>query len=163
MHRPNFSVAWSLFQQVNVPVKEVGKKIGGKVGENIASGAFENACPIQLSYVLNYAGVRIPGEGYNVVSGADGKWYMFRVHEMKGFLMRMFGKPDKALAPSPQPADFFGLKGIIVVAGHGWGNARGHVTLWNGALGVCSDSCHLFTDPDNGHFVPESASLWSLL
>lgn len=57
MHRPNFSVAWSLFADVNVPVKAVGKKIGGKVEANIESGVFKNACPIRMSYVLNRTGV----------------------------------------------------------------------------------------------------------
>ncbi|HCC0827642.1 TPA: hypothetical protein M3111_004710, partial [Escherichia coli] len=51
-------------------------------------------------------------------------------------------------------------KGIIVVKGHGWSNARGHVTLWNGS--VCSDQCHLLNDPDNGTFVPEVGILWVL-
>jgi hypothetical protein len=51
-------------------------------------------------------------------------------------------------------------KGIIVVKGQGWSNARGHVTLWDGSF--CSDACHLLRDPDNGLFVPETASLWVL-
>nr|WP_233174907.1 MULTISPECIES: T6SS effector amidase Tae4 family protein [Delftia] len=50
--------------------------------------------------------------------------------------------------------------GIIVVKGHGWGNAIGHVTLWNGT--ECSDTCHLMSDPDNGTFVPDMASIWVL-
>ncbi|WP_311765917.1 MULTISPECIES: hypothetical protein [unclassified Caballeronia] len=49
---------------------------------------------------------------------------------------------------------------MIVVKGHGWSNARGHVTLWDGSF--CSDACHLLRDPDNGLFVPETASLWVL-
>ncbi len=36
----------------------------------------------------------------------------------------------------------------------------GHVTLWNGA--ACSDSCHLLQNPDNGTFIPDTASLWEL-
>lgn len=49
---------------------------------------------------------------------------------------------------------------IIVVKGHEWGNAIGHVTLWNGT--ECSDTCHLMSDPDNGTFVPDIASIWVL-
>ena len=69
MHRPSFTSAWSRFNEVNLPVASVGKKIGGKVGSNVASGIFQNACPIRMSYVLNYCGVRIPKSGYAVVSG----------------------------------------------------------------------------------------------
>lgn len=45
-------------------------------------------------------------------------------------------------------------------SGHGWGDATGHVTLWNGNL--CSDDCHFFWAPRNGSFIPTNASLWIL-
>ena len=86
MNRPSFAQSWMRFAEVNVPVADVGKKIGGKVEENIKSGIFQNACPIRMSYVLNYVGVAIPASGYAVVSGADKKWYIFRVNEMMTFL-----------------------------------------------------------------------------
>ncbi|HEY0491405.1 MAG TPA: T6SS effector amidase Tae4 family protein [Telluria sp.] len=75
------------------------------------------------------------------------------------YLERVFGKPDKTVR-APKPANFSGMKGIIVVKGHGWVNAKGHVTLWDGS--GCSDTCHLMRDPENGPFVPEIASLWVL-
>jgi hypothetical protein len=84
--RPFFGTAWAKFSEVNVPVADVGKKIGGKVEQNIKSGVFQNACPIRMSYVLNYTGVPIPRSSYAVVSGADGKWYMYRVNDMMSFL-----------------------------------------------------------------------------
>lgn len=158
--RPTFVKAWHSFSEVNVSVADVGKKIGGKVEHNIKAGIFQNACPIRMSYVLNQNGVPIPyGAGYATVSGADKQWYMFRVKDMMTFLDKTFGKPDKT-AKSPKVSDFAGAKGLIVVKGHGWSNAVGHVTLWNGT--VCSDSCHLLADPDNGTFVPDVAALWSL-
>jgi hypothetical protein len=43
--RPFFGAAWAKFIEVNVSVADVGKKIGGKVGQNIASGVFQNALP----------------------------------------------------------------------------------------------------------------------
>jgi hypothetical protein len=157
--RPIFGVAWSKFSEINIPVAQVGKKIGGKVEQNISDGIFQNACPIRMSYVLNYTGVPIPRVGYAVVSGADKKWYMYRVNDMMSFLAMTFGKADKTVK-NPRTCDFAGLKGLIVVTGSGWTNARGHVTLWDGTN--CSDSCHLLADPDNGTFTPEIASLWSL-
>jgi hypothetical protein len=154
-----FGVAWMKFSEVNVPVPAVGAKIGGKVEQNIKSGIFQNACPIRMSYVLNYTGVPIPQNPYATASGTDGKWYMYRVNDMMTFLEQTFGQPDKT-AKSPKTDDFSGLKGLIVVKGSGWSNARGHVTLWNGTM--CSDTCHLLLDPDNGTFTPEVASLWAL-
>jgi hypothetical protein len=54
-------------------------------------------------------------------------------------LEETFGKADKIVKP-PRASDFAGLQGIVVIEGSGWTNARGHVTLWDGA--VCSDTCH---------------------
>ena len=84
---------------------------------------------------------------------------MYRVSEMMTFLERTFGKAE-VIVMLPQPSHFRNKKGIIVVKGRGWSNAIGHVTLWNGD--ACSDSCHLLADPDNGPFVPDTASLWVL-
>ncbi|AKJ31963.1 cytoplasmic protein [Caldimonas brevitalea] len=147
---------------VRVSVAEVGKKIGGNVQKNIElpEGGFQNACPIRMSYVLNVTGFPIPKSSqYAMVSGGDRHQYIYRVGDMMSYLEHAFGKPDKTVK-SPTQADFAGMKGIIVVKGHGWGNARGHVTLWDGTK--CSDSCHLMHDPDNGPFVPDVASIWVL-
>ena len=89
----------------------------------------------------------------------DGKQYIFRVSDMMSYLEREFGRPDRTVG-SPEERQFRDLKGIVVVKGHGWANARGHVTLWNGRM--CSDTCHLLRDPENGLFTPETASLWVL-
>lgn len=40
-------------------VADVGRIIGGNVGQNISGGYFENACPIRMSYVLNATGFPI--------------------------------------------------------------------------------------------------------
>lgn len=160
MPRPSFDAAWSAFMTVRLPVADVGKWIGGNVQKNIDAQIFQNACPIRISYVLNMTGSPIvKGAGYETVSGADKSLYLFRVNDTLDYLERVFGEPDKTVK-SPTPSDFAGMKGILVVKGHGWVNARGHVTLWDGTQ--CSDTCHLMQDPDNGLFVPETASLWEL-
>lgn len=41
-------------------------------------------------------------------------------------------------------ADFKGLKGILVFSVTGWGDATGHVTLWNGS--DCGDHCYFVHD-----------------
>lgn len=160
MGRPTFHAAWSAFMDINIPVDQVGRKIGGKVQQNIATRVFENAYPIRISYVLNKSGTPIRrGVGYQVVSGADGSLYLHRVGETLEYLSRVLGKPDTT-ASSPEADDFAGMRGILVVTGRGWANARGHVTLWDGRQ--CADACHLLHDPDNGPFTPETASIWTL-
>jgi len=113
-----------------------------------------------MSYVLNTTGFPISRNSpYATVSGADKKFYIYRVNDMIEHLTRTLGNPD-LIIDNPKPSDFVGKKGIIVIKGHGWSNAKGHVTLWNGS--VCSDTCHLLNDPDNGTFVPETGMLWIL-
>lgn len=158
--RPPFHGAWVAFKSVRVPVADVGKKIGGNVQKNIDAKIFQNACPIRISYVLNATGFPIVKSAkFQTVSGADQKQYLFRVNDMMEYLAKEFGKPDKTVK-SPTPANFAGMKGILVIRGHGWKDAKGRVTLWDGS--GCSDTCHLMHDPENGHFVPETASLWVL-
>ncbi|GGD56421.1 type VI secretion system amidase effector protein Tae4 [Caballeronia grimmiae] len=158
--RPPFASAWLAFLDVRVSVAGVGKLIGGRVNDNVKAGIFQNACPIRMSYVLNRTGFPVRKDAaYASVSGADGAQYLFRVNDMMAYLERQFGKPEKTVK-SPREDDFRGEKGILVVRGHGWDNAQGHVTLWDG--NACSDSCHLLHNPDNGTFIPETALLWKL-
>lgn len=160
MSRPSFSSAWAAFQEVNIPVAAIGKKLGGNIQKNIDAGVFENACPIRMSYVLNKLGYRIDKSGsHSVVSDSSKSLYIFRVSEMMDYLKAKLGNPDKSVR-SPTTGSLAGAKGILVVKGHGWSNAKGHITLWNGSL--CVDTCHLMYDPENGPFVPESAALWAL-
>ncbi len=162
MTRPSFGSAWRAFMAVKLSVKEVGKKIGGHVQQNIELpiNGFENACPIRMSYVLNVTGFPIPKSAqYRMVSGGDGRQYIYRLDHMMTYLERTFGKPDKTVR-FPKSSDFANTKGILVVKGSGWGNARGHVTLRDGTR--CSDNCHFMHDPENGRFTPETASIWIL-
>lgn len=113
-----------------------------------------------MSYVLNYCGVPIPGGSkYATVTGKDKKRYMYRVNDMIDFLHAAFGRADLSV-DSPVPGKFTGKQGIIIFSGHGWSNATGHVTLWNG--NICSDDCHFLGSAGNGSFIPTNATLWSL-
>lgn len=159
--RPGFMSAWNAFSEINVPVKDVGKKIGGKVQANIDSGVFKNACPIRISYVLNKCGLKIQRNSkYVTVSGAHNDQYIYRVTDIVQFLRDSFGKPEFTKT-NPEPINFSNKKGIIVFSGSGWSNASGHVTLWSGIN--CSDACHFVSSPDNGSFIPHQANLWVLI
>ena len=156
--RPYFLTIWGEFATIygDGKVTSVGAKIGGKVQENIDLGAkdpklgFTNACAIRMSYSLNYSSVTVSRGTWNTVSGADGKWYIYRVTDLVSFLKHSFGKPDKTVK-NPKPRDFSGMRGIIVFDVQ-WNDATGHATLWDGS--TCSDHCYF---P-----VAFEASIWLL-
>lgn len=143
--KPSFIQALSKFQKVNVDVAQVGELIGGNVGVNIDMGVrdpmkgFTNACAIRMSYVINYSGIRITRGVWKTVSGADKKWYIYRVKDLLIYLHEKFGKPDLTVR-NPDVSDFYGMKGILVFTVSIWNDASGHVTLWNGSS--CSDNCY---------------------
>jgi hypothetical protein len=156
--RPSFQIMWHNFVTVygDGSVASVGKKIGGKVQENIDLGAkdpkagFTNACAIRMSYSLNHSGVNISGGTWKTVSGGDKKQYIYRVLDLIKFLNQTFGKPDKTVK-NPKSGDFSGKKGIILFSVH-WSDATGHATLWDGK--TCSDHCYFDKAAE--------ASLWVL-
>jgi hypothetical protein len=156
--RPSFGIVWQHFIAIygDGSVLSVGKKIGGKVNENIELGVkdpkagFTNACAIRMSYSLSNAGVHIPQGAWRTVSGGDGRQYIYRVLDLIKFLNKTFGKPDKTVK-NPRPSDFSGINGILLFSVR-WGDATGHATLWNG--NACSDHCHF---P-----VATEASIWNL-
>jgi len=163
--RPDFSNAWRVFSQVaSFNVNNIGKIFGSKVKQNIEipkveDGKWTNACTIRMSYMLNRTGFPIQTGKYGVVSARDGKWYMYRVSDMLLHLQDVFGSPDIEVNRAPVPDDFKGMRGILVVTGTGRGEARGHVTLWDGL--TCPDICH-FAGDDNGPFSPRKAAMWIL-
>ncbi|MDR2015843.1 MAG: hypothetical protein LBP99_09560 [Azoarcus sp.] len=165
IQRPSFRLAWNLFSLMNVNVPSVGKRIGGKVQENIdipekEKGKWTNACTIRMSFVLNNTGFPVKQGKYSTVSGKKGGLYIHRIDEISSYLRDIFGDPDIVVDHPPSPNDFNWMKGILLVTGNGNSDARGHVTLWNGIK--CSDTCHLAGDEDNVNFTPLKAALWVL-
>lgn len=158
MHRPQFQIMSRHFSTIygNGNLASVGRKIGGKVEENIELGikdpkaGFTNGCAIRMSYSLNNSGVPISKGVWKTVSGRDHLQYIYRVSDLIKYLHSALGKPDK-IARTPTPSNFSGLKGILVF-GVRWNDASGHATLWNGTS--CSDHCYF---P-----VAQEASIWLL-
>ncbi len=158
MHRPQFQTMWQQFSIIygDGSLSSVGRKIGGKVEENIELGirdpkaGFTNACAIRMSYSLNHSGVTITKGAWDTVSGKDRNQYLYRVSSLLKYLQFAFGKPDKTVK-HPNPNDFSNDKGILVF-GVQWSDATGHATLWDGAR--CSDHCYF---P-----VAQEASIWLL-
>ena len=166
VRRPDFQRAWGLFSYMKVGVSSVGKRLGGKVEQNIEmseteQGKWKNACAIRMSFVLTHTGFPIKSGKYATVSGKiGGRQYIYRTDDIVSYLRELFGDPDIVVNRVPNPKDFDLMRGILVVMGDGRGDARGHVTLWNGS--ECADTCHLAGDENNRTFSPRSAALWVL-
>ena len=112
----------------DLSVAEVGEKIGGKVGLNIKNGTFQNACAIRMSYTFNKSGKLISKTDGAVSSGADKKWYLYRVKDFINFLKSNYTDYETATDISK----FQGKKGVIVFEDCGWSDATGHVDLYDG-------------------------------
>jgi hypothetical protein len=96
-----------------------------------------NTCAIRLSRTLNYSNSPVPHgfAGLNTVSGADGRWYGFRVTEMRRYLEGHYGRPTvTADGGEVGRSAVAGKRGIIAFAVTGWSDATGHLDLWDGAM-----------------------------
>ncbi len=161
MKRPDFKSALAFFTTVrgDGSVKAVGDLIGGKVKQNIDAGTFTNACALRMSYVLNMSGDVISLQDGASVTGADGKRYMFRVRDLRQYLLKHFGKPDLTVN-NPEAKDLAGMQGIVAFDIEGWSDASGHVTLWDGA--TCSDHCYFVDHSAPPLYKSKAISLWAL-
>lgn len=126
----------------DLDVKEVGRLIGGKVQINTDGNIFTNACALRMSYAFNKAGETILSSDGAVSSGADGKWYLYRVADVMNFVSRVIGGTP---IRGSKISDFSGKKGVIIFTGCGWVDATGHVDLFDGSkvegsdyFGTCS-------------------------
>lgn len=111
------------------------KSIGGNVQQN----NFANTCTIRASRAFNYAGTLVPGPteakkiGMNVVSGADKRWYAYRVKEFHAYMVKLYGQPHiTSKGGSGIPAEMKGKKGVIEFVGALGGDSTGHFDIWDG-------------------------------
>lgn len=114
----------------NLEVPALGRFIGGKVGQNIVAGTFKNGCAIRMSYAFNRSGNSISSNDGAVSSGADGSWYLYRVKDFITFVKKTI---NGASLSGNSAASFYGKKGVIVFSGCGWGDATGHIDLFDGS------------------------------
>jgi hypothetical protein len=161
--RPKFNEMWSNYP-VGMEAPDVYATIGGNVYELYKENptGYANACALRLSRAFNYGGFKIAksGPGYKV-KGGDGKIYFLRVKDVIAFVKSNFGKPDYSVKPNAvdKTSDFLGKKGILIFDVSGWGDASGHVTLWNG--GECGDHCY-FTHPTQPDVQTKEILFWEL-
>lgn len=161
VNKPNFAPMKKSFDEVlgDGTLKAAADKIGGHVKHNIDTGTFTNACPMRMSYALNYNGFVISFAKDKTSSGADHKWYYYRVADLKQLLFDLFGEPDLR---GTERKTFIGKKGIMYFDVEGWNDATGHITLWDG--NDCADHCYFTFIPEPNKKTPKlaGAGLWSL-
>ena len=166
MERPSFSAAWAASMRIYDPSNsgvKVAQTIGGNVAKNINNPdpkqRWSNTCAVRISYILNYSGMPIPYIPGQTVSGADKRWYFFRVRDVIVFLKQRWGKPDSNIHYPPSGGGPLAAKhGLILFEVTGWADASGHATLWNGKS--CYDHCY-FNEPGT-NYRTETANFWSL-
>lgn len=165
MTRPSFHAAWAAAKRIYIPsnsLAHVAHTIGGQVKHNILDIEpklrWRNTCAVRISYVLNQTGTSIPFVRGQTVSGADGRWYFFRIGDVTTFLGKRRGKPEMVAYPPSGGGALAGRKGLVVFNISGWPDASGHATLWSGDS--CYDNCY-FNDPSAGYRT-DNANFWSL-
>ena len=152
--RPSFADVERNYLGEDHSSKDVYEKIGGRVGMNYhpedeAGTPESNSCTLRNCYALNRSGTPIKTDVKGVLygTGGDGKKYIYRVKDYIKYTTAKWGAPD--IVRSPGDSDyltaFSGKKGVIAFVITGWGDATGHVTIYNGS--TCGNHCY-FTDSD---------------
>jgi hypothetical protein len=108
------------------------------IGGHVNAGWITNTCTIGLSRAFNYSGDEIRGPaaaktfGMNVVSGADKKWYAYRVSEFHKYMVLKYGLPMVVPGNGAIPASILNRNGVIefIVT---FSDATGHFDVWDGS------------------------------
>lgn len=134
MTKPNFDLMWAGFptRLDYGNLEALFTHLGGAAAKNINAPGFGpngNTCAARMSVALKAGGVMITsGAGITTLGTADGSRIIFRVREMRIFLERLLGKPERDVT-LPFDSDFAARRGIISFGVEGWSDATGHIAL----------------------------------
>lgn len=134
MAKPNFKLMWAGFptRLEYRDLEALFTHLGGAAAKNIHADGFGpkgNTCAVRMSMALQAGGVMISGgAGIRTLGTASGKRIIYGVADMRRFLERELGKPERDVT-LPFDSDFAKRKGIISFGVTGWGNATGHIAL----------------------------------
>ena len=162
-NRPNWDKIKNAYEKINtLPIADryaLVSKEALKAHEEGLSG-YQNSCAIQISYTLNQNGMYL--ENYlsseiikqpddlkddSILIGKDKHNYIIRVKTLiKLFeLKNFFGNADEPYNPKlmktkTDNTNFynnelskFNKNGFVAIEIEGWGNAKGHITIWDGS------------------------------
>lgn len=134
MAKPKFDLMWAGFPtKLEYPyLKDLFTHLGGTAERNIYVDGFGpkgNTCAARMSVALQAGGVMISGgAGIRTIGTASGKRIIYGVADMRRFLERELGKPERDVT-LPFDSDFAKRRGIISFGVTGWNNASGHIAL----------------------------------
>lgn len=125
----------AVFEEIN---HELGERCKNK------DKSYQNTCAAKMSYAIN--GAKWGSLLRKDFQDTEGRPYILSVLGMINRLKSKFGNSDIKYENniSKFKNNISSKKGIIVFLISGWGDANGHVTLWNGSK--CID--------DSNYFVP---------
>jgi hypothetical protein len=136
MAKPKFDLMWAGFPtRVEYGnMKALFEHLGGAAERNINAPGFGvdgNTCAARLSVALHAGGVAISGgPGIRTLGTASGKRIIYGVADMRTFLERELGRPERDVTV-PFHSDFLKRKGIISFSVSGWTDATGHIALFD--------------------------------
>lgn len=145
MLKPSFAMAWAASQRIYSPAnssEKVAQVVGGDIAARIwaKKHPWKNTCAVRMSYILNKSGLIIPPIPRKTMKGSDHLNYFYKVKDVIAFLKIRWGKPEVVVYPPSGGGALAGKKGIILFEVHGWTDATGHATLFNGK--ACYDHCY---------------------
>ncbi|MCX7112757.1 MAG: type VI secretion system amidase effector protein Tae4 [Proteobacteria bacterium] len=142
MAQPNFKMMWDAFPDHSLypNLRVLFTFIGGTLINNIDAAGFGengNTCAVRMSRALNYGNLQISAKLVKTLkiatmTGSDSKLYIFRVNELKTYLINALGVTPITVTKDFGKA-FLKKKGIVAFEVKGWTDASGHLALWNGS------------------------------
>lgn len=169
--RPNLDKLWKAFpDHVSYPtLKDLYTWLGGKAVANINAPGFGpsgNTCASRLSVAFNHGGAPITRAaatlaGAKTITVEDGSIIIYRVAHFRKFLLTTLGQPTVDDV-SPYDDSFLGKKGITAFTVN-WGDATGHIALWNGTgYREAHDNYATFVDPGHTTVRTSRGEFWEL-
>lgn len=150
MTKPNFIDLWDAYPKNKTP-EEAYAIAGGEIQQAYLENPIDyaNACAVRMSISCNLGGMiihsgdsidtgyRLKGKllDYETLPGRKYYAYYLRVADMINFMENRLGAPNTRLrllqARNADMHTFRGRKGVMIYKIAGWGDATGHVALWN--------------------------------
>lgn len=142
MAKPDFALMWKAFPDhaIYPTLTSLHTFIGGQLANNINVPGFGpngNTCAVRMSRALNYGSMPIKSKlisqwKLSGLFGADKKLYLFRVADTATYIARTVAVTP-VIATKDFATAFKGKRGIVAFTVNGWGDATGHLALWDGA------------------------------
>jgi hypothetical protein len=140
-------------QMYNIVGGDVAKAYNDGEAKDPTNNPYANTCALRMSVALNKSGndldIKInnnKGESMYTLTGGDKKEYALRKNDIKDYMKAKYGKADLITKSTDKDFDeqiskIQGQKGVIVFDVSGWGNATGHITIYDGN-GNCGHDCY---------------------